>query len=104
VTTDIQNGDTPTVLIALMDASGSGGEIDIDPSVKDLFVSLFAEKSIHSSGDNQLFVLGNIFSHNTLSNVKCPYYVTGVCDPKLYNLENIRIEYSELASKIGHTA
>ena len=102
--TDIASGDDSTVLIALMDENGSGGEIIIWPLVRELSTSLFAEKSIHSSGDNQLYIYGNIFSHNTLSNLKCPYYVTWVCDPLLYNLENLRGEYLDLPSKVGHTS
>jgi hypothetical protein len=102
--TDITSLDDARVLIALMDENGNGGDINIWPLVWEISTSLFAEKSIHSSGDNQLYIYGNIFSHNTLTNLKCPYYVTGVCDPTLYNLENLRSEYLDLPSKAGHTS
>ena len=101
---DISKTSKPLVIAAIMDENGNGGDIIIDPSVREISASLFAEKSVRSSGDNQLYILGNLFSHNTLSKVKCPYYVSGICDPTLYNLEQIRIGYIDLALKIGHTS
>jgi hypothetical protein len=85
-----------------MDESWSGGNIIIDPGVREIYSSLYAEKSIHSDGDNQLYIYGSVFSRNTFSDLKCPYYVTWVCVPELYNLENIRKDYLDLADTTGH--
>lgn len=104
IQTDIDKWASPTLLLALMDSSGNGGDIIINPNVQEISSSLFAEKSIHSSWDMQLYIYGNVFSHNTLSSTKCPYYVSGVCDPTLYNLEELRADYADLASKVWHTS
>jgi hypothetical protein len=104
LTTDITARTYPIALIALADETGSGGEIIIDPRVRDIESSLYAEKVLRSSGDNQLYIHGSVVSHNTVSTSKCPYYVSWVCDPDLYNLQKIREAYLDLADKTGHTA
>ena len=53
-------------LIVLSDASGNGGNIRIQPSVRDIHANLFAEKSVLSSGDNQLYIHGMVLSLNTI--------------------------------------
>jgi hypothetical protein len=47
--------------------------------VTDIHAGLFAEKSVFSSGNNQLYIFGAIISANTLGDTAaglCPYYVT----------------------------
>ena len=62
---NIAQRDTPLAIIALADASGSGGNIIIDPSVTDIDASLFAEHAVSSSGDRQLYIHGSLISANT---------------------------------------
>ena len=76
---NISKKDKPLAIIALADASGVGGNIHIDENVTDIHAGLFAEKSVFSSGNNQLYILGAIISANTLGDTAaglCPYYVT----------------------------
>lgn len=62
--------DHPLSIMALTDSDGNGGNIFIDPSVKDIAASLFAERAIQSSNpsssDNQLSILGSVVSRNTM--------------------------------------
>jgi hypothetical protein len=84
--------DGPLAIIALT-KDGVGGNIHIDPSVTDVNASLFAEHAVLSSGDRQLYIGGSLVSGNTLGETAagiCPYYVTGPCDAKLYDLEEMR--------------
>jgi hypothetical protein len=76
ITSDVLPRAYPVSLIALSDDNGSGGEIIIDASVRDIEASLYAEKVLRSSGDNQLYIHGSVISHNTVSTSKCPYYVS----------------------------
>jgi hypothetical protein len=93
ITSDIVNREYPIAIIALMDADGHGGDITISPSVRDISATLFAEKSVKSSGSDQLYVRGSVISHNTVSDSSCPYYVSPCVNPKYYNLENIRKDF-----------
>jgi hypothetical protein len=104
LTSDITSRTAPVALIALTDDAGNGGEIIIDPSVRDIEASLYAEKVVTSTGANQLYVRGSVISHNTVSSSKCPYYVSWVCDPNLYNLQKIREAYLDLVDKTWYTA
>lgn len=78
--------------------------------MKNIAVSLFAEHAVHSSGDNQLSLLGSVISHNTMGETIskiCPYFVTADCsetEAKKYDLEQIRIGYRDLTDTSGHTA
>jgi hypothetical protein len=64
---DIKNvTDKPFAIIARSDDLGNGGMIHIAPNVKIIQAGIFAEKSILSSGDNQLHIFGTLVSANTL--------------------------------------
>ena len=99
ITGNIAQRDTPLAIIALADASGSGGNITIDPSITDIDASLFAEHAVSSSGDRQLYIHGSLISANTAGDAVakiCPYYVTAICDEaeaKKYDLEYIRPDF-----------
>ena len=62
--------DHPLAIMALTDANGNGGNIFIDPGVRDIAASLFAEHSIQSSNpassENQLSIYGSVVSRNTM--------------------------------------
>jgi exo-beta-1,3-glucanase (GH17 family) len=70
--------------------------------VNDIFSSLFAEKSVLTSGSRQLYIYGSVVSANTLGDANaqiCPYHHTGVCtlaDAKSYDLEELRKAYLSL--------
>ncbi len=84
--------DHPIAIIALA-KDGVGGNIIIADGVTDIYASLFAEHAVRSAGDHQLYIGGSLVSGNTLGETAagiCPYYVTGVCDAKLYDLEEMR--------------
>ena len=72
ITGDIlKNPNYPLAVVALADKNGNGGNIVIDPSVRDISASLFAEHAIRYSGspainNNQLFVFGSVVSRNTM--------------------------------------
>ena len=96
-------------IIVLEDASGNGGTIYIQGSIKNISAALFADKSIISgsnsttyysdtrSATNQLYIQGTLISDNTIGGasmtpLKCPYNVTG-CDDitaKRYDLNYFR--------------
>lgn len=84
---------SPIALIALSDISGSGGYIHIDASVTDIEATLFAEKSIFSTGAHQLYIRGSVISHNSVSNTTCPYYVSPCVAAPKYNLQNLRRDF-----------
>ena len=96
ITDDIdKDNDYPLAIIALVDSQGNGGNIIIDPSVKDITAGLFAEHAVKSSGDNQLYIYGALVSGNTLGDTTagiCPYYVAQVdcTNPQEYDLEYLR--------------
>jgi hypothetical protein len=92
--------DHPLVLVALADSSGVGGSIIIDPGVRDIIATLFAEKSVKSSGSDQLYIYGSVISHNTLSDTTCPYYISPCVNPENYNLENIRKDFLTANPKV----
>ncbi len=99
--------DVPYVIIALTDAAGNGGNIRIHQSVRDIHANLFAERSILSSGDNQLYIHGMVLSLNTIGKSifgVCPFYVTACSNPEDYDFEKIRKGYMELVNTLGHTA
>jgi hypothetical protein len=93
ITEDIaKRTDHPLAIIALA-KDGVGGNIIIADGVTDVHASLFAEHAVLSSGDSQLYIGGSLVSGNTLGETAagiCPYYVTGACDAKLYDLEELR--------------
>lgn len=64
------NQDHPLSIMALTDVNGSGGNIFIDPGVKNIAASLFAEHAIQSSNpvssENQLSIYGSVVSRNTM--------------------------------------
>ena len=93
ITGDISRKNSPISIIALTDRNGNGGDISIDPSVTMIHATLFAQKSVRSSGNNQLAIHGSVISHNSISDTTCPYYVSPCASPELYNLENIRKDY-----------
>jgi len=93
ITTDIARRDSPVALIALADSEWHGGNIRIDSAVTDIHAWLFAEKSVFSSGDSQLYIHGTMVSANTLWDTAagiCPSYVQWVCNAWEYDLEYLR--------------
>lgn len=101
ITGDVQKDpDHPLSIMALTDADGNGGNIFIDPVVKDIAASLFAERAIQSSNptssDNQLSIFGSVVSRNTMGETVskiCPFFVVSTCDTeeaKKYDLEKLR--------------
>ena len=114
ITEDIAKRDHPLAIIALTDSAGNGGDITIDPSVRNISLSLFAEHGVSSAGANQLSVFGSLISSNTTggasaSPVICPYFIT-TCDAALakrYDLEKLRPDFdkNDVSSKAtGSTA
>ena len=83
----------PLAIIALADVAGVGGSIRIEASVTDIDATLFAEKSVFSTGANQLYIHGSVISRNSVSDTQCPYYVSPCIDPKKYNLQNLRRDF-----------
>jgi hypothetical protein len=90
--------DHPLAIIALA-KDGVGGNIII-ADVTDIHASLFAEHAVLAAStpgatrEHQLYIGGSLVSGNTLGETAagiCPYYVTGACDAKLYDLEELRI-------------
>ena len=85
----------PKSIIAIQNSSGSGGNIFIKDSVKNIYSTLIAEWSVYSGEDptklyndtrakianlpkNQLYIYGNLFSRNTIGwalrdTPSCPY-------------------------------
>lgn len=59
----------------------------------DIHASLFAEKSVKSTGSRQLYIYGSVISYNTVSDTICPYYISVCPNPKIYNLENLRSDF-----------
>ncbi len=108
ITSDIPlDPDKALSVITLSNATGSGGNITIDPVVRDVHVSLFAEKSLFSHGDNQLYIYGSLLSQNTMGKSIlgiCPYYVSSCTNPESYDLEKIRKNYMLLPVTAGHMA
>ena len=93
ITGNIAKRDRPLSIIALADRDGQGWDIIIDPSVTDIHASLFAEKSVKSTGSRQLYIYGSVISYNTVSDTICPYYISVCPNPKIYNLENLRSDF-----------
>ena len=78
--------------IIALEENGVGGNIYINPGVTDIHASMYADKSLlnydgsttdisESQRKNQLYILGSIFSENTLwgmlfTPVQCPFYIT----------------------------
>lgn len=96
---DIKNTTgSPLAIIARSDDLGHGGMITIGPNVKKIEAGIFAEKSIRSSGDNQLHIVGTLISANTMGDTTagiCPYHET-MCNQaiaKEYDLEYLREGY-----------
>lgn len=108
ITSDIPlDPDRALSVMSLSNTTGSGGNIMIDPAVRDVNVSLFAEKSLLSHGDNQLYIFGSLLTQNTMGKSIlgiCPYYVATCTNPDDYDLEKIRKDYMTLPSIVGHTA
>jgi hypothetical protein len=104
-----RNLDHSLALIALSDSVGKWWAIVIDPTVTDVNLSLITDRHITSSGDNQLYINGNIISSNTLGDTLaqiCPYYIT-VCDAtesSKYDFENIRSGFRGLSDTTGKTS
>ena len=94
IMSDIIERESIVAIIALTDSGGNGGNIIIDPSVSDIHAILLAEKIVSSAGSNQLYIHGSVISHNTTSDSVCPYYVSPCVNPELYNLENLRKDFS----------
>jgi hypothetical protein len=89
---------SPKSIIAIQNSSGSGGNIFIKNSVKNIYSSIIAEWAIYSGEDittiyndtrgkianlpkNQLYIYGNLISHNTIGwalkdTPTCPYTTT----------------------------
>lgn len=99
-------------IIVLKDENGNGGNVYIDPDVKRIDATIFAEKSLMSYngtnilwGDtdaeilrNQLYIYGSVFSENTIGwsrkiPVSCPYYISDalcIADAQKYDLNYLR--------------
>ncbi len=100
ITGDIErDSEHPLAIIALA-KDGVGGNIIIEDDVTDIHASLFAEHAVLSdttpgaTREHQLYIGGSLVSGNTLGETAagiCPYYVTGICDAKLYDLEEMRV-------------
>jgi hypothetical protein len=104
VTSDLLNSTShPYAIIALSDNEGNGWNINIDPSVTTVFSSIFAEKSMLTFGNKQLYINGTIVSANTLWDAYaqiCPYHHIGPCslnDAMKYDFEEMRKWYRSLA-------
>lgn len=96
--------DKPKVFIALKKSDGTGGNIWIDPSVKDIIASLIADGSIFSGTwpsnyqtpdptDNQLYVYGSVMSNNTVGGKwlnRCPKSIPSCGTSGNYDFENFR--------------
>ncbi|MFO0764255.1 MAG: hypothetical protein U0518_05405 [Candidatus Gracilibacteria bacterium] len=96
----------PKVLIALKKSDGTGGNIWINPSVKDIIASLIADGSIFSgtgpssyhtpaTTDNQLYILGSIMSNNTIGGFglgRCPRNAIGCTEGGSGNSGNYDFE------------
>lgn len=94
----------PKVFIALKKSDGTGGNIWIDPSVKDIIASLIADGSIFSGTwpssyhtpdvtDNQLYIYGSVMSNNTVGGKwlnRCPKSIPSCGTPGNYDFENFR--------------
>lgn len=97
ISEDIRNTThKPLAIIARSDENGNGGMISIAPNVKIIQAGIFSEKSIQSSGNNQLYIFGTLISANTMGDTTaqiCPYHHMGACtegDAKSYDLEYLR--------------
>jgi hypothetical protein len=93
ITENISKRDESLAIIALADEEGNGGNIIIEDDVTDVYVGLFTERAVRSTGDSQLYIYGALVSGNTLGETAagiCPYYVTSCTNPKHYDLEYLR--------------
>lgn len=99
-------------IIALKNQNGQGWKIYIDPSVTRIDAIIYADKSLisyngtseldgnatQSELKNQLYILGSVFSENTVwgshtTPLDCPYYITSTCtkiEAKKYDLNYLR--------------
>ena len=102
ISEDIVKRDHPLAIIALTDSAGNGGDITINPSVRNISASLFAEHGISSSGANQLAILGSLISANTTGGASaspevCPYFITSCTQliAERYDLEKLRPDFDK---------
>jgi hypothetical protein len=104
ISEDIVKRDHPLAIIALTDSAGNGGDITINPSVRNISASLFAEHGVSSNGANQLAILGSLISANTTGGASaspevCPYFIdTTSCTPAFaerYDLEKLRPDFDK---------
>ncbi len=66
ITSDISKRTHPLALIMLPDELGVIGDVTVDPSVRDLALSVFTPRGITSSGSSQLAILGSLVTGNTV--------------------------------------
>lgn len=93
----------PKVIIALKRTDGTGGNIYIKNSVKNIAASLIADGSIFGwdgasmsqNSTHQLYIYGTVISNNTIGGTNtgvCPRFLNlaSCTNPDDYDLENIR--------------